>query len=42
MSEVVMKLVFPNLELKEQYYDLVKRDLRNGDISEMGNADREN
>ena len=37
-----MKLVFPNLELKEQYYDLVKSALRNGDISEMGNAYREN
>jgi predicted acetyltransferase len=42
MSEVVMKLVFPNLELKEQYYDLVKSALRNDDISEMGNAYREN
>ena len=37
-----MKLVFPNLELKEQYYDLVKSALRNDDISEMGNAYREN
>lgn len=30
-----MKLIFPNLELKEQFYDLVKSALRNGDISEM-------
>lgn len=38
MSEVGMKLVFPNLDLKEQYYKLVKSALQNGDISEMGNA----
>jgi len=37
-----MKLVFPNLELKEQYYELVKSALKNGVISEMGNAYREN
>lgn len=37
-----MKLVFPNLELKEQYYELVKSALKNGDIFEMGNAYREN
>lgn len=42
MSEVGMKLVFPNLDLKEQYYKLVKSALQNGDISEMGNAYRKN
>ena len=31
-----MKLVFPNLELKEQYYELVKSALKNGDIFEIG------
>lgn len=31
-----MKLVFPNLELKEQYYELIKSALTNGNRPEMG------
>ena len=37
-----MKLVNPTIKYKDSYFDLVKSAKENGDISEMGNAYREN
>ena len=37
-----MKLVNPTIKYKDSYLDLVKAAKANGDISEMGNAYREN
>ena len=37
-----MKLVNPNVKYKASYLELVKAAKVNGDISEMGNAYREN
>lgn len=37
-----LKLILPNKKYEKSYYELVKSSIKNGDISELGNAYREN
>ena len=37
-----LKLILPNKKYEKSYYELVKSAIKNGDVSELGNAYREN